>query len=160
MYLINQLIASTRQPFSLEGGERTMYVHFAEDSDIDALLDKLSSANDHRAKLSLHLDQLRGNDLLPVIDIYLNLPDEASPAADNYAGSMGLYGLTESSAITATNDGVGQHRIFDVGDLFCKLRHQPGWSHELFRLTLVPARTLAIDAALTIGRVDLYYTEE
>jgi hypothetical protein len=160
MYKVSILIASTNNSFALKNDSSTIAIDFMNDYDIDPLLLQLHSDGFHSGKLlSLHFENLRGNDLLPVIDIYLNLDEENKPKETNYVGSMALYGLGESSTVSHKHDGYGQDRIFDAGKVFSKVRRQTNWSKKKFNLTLISNHPLPADATLVIGRIALYYNE-
>ena len=158
MYHASQLIASSDINFRLTNESRTIIVDFTSDDNIDFILTQFrSNRPDFRGRLSLHFENMTGDGMLPVIDIYLNLESENEPAEKNYLGSMALYGLSESSAKSSEHDGAGQERIFDAGQVFTKVYNQSDWSDNQFRLTLIPARPIPKDASLTIGRVALYF---
>ena len=160
MYRVSQIIASTKSNFLWKNDSHTIVVGFMDDCNIDSLLKQLSSNGSHSGKnLSLRFENLKGNDLLPVIDIYLNLEQENTPKEKNYVGSMGLYGLAESSIESPGHDGSGQHRIFDVGQVFNSVCTQANWSEKQFKLTLMPYNSLSTDATLAIGRILLYFYE-
>jgi hypothetical protein len=129
-------------------------IGFMNNCDIGSILMQFTSDGPNPGKnLSLHFENLRGNDLLPVIDVYLNLGQGEAPNDKNYAGSMALYGLGENS------DGPGLHEIFDVSGVFLKVRSQSNWSEKQFTLTLIPNSSLPNDAILTIGSITLYFNE-
>lgn len=158
MYYASQLIASSGNNFRLMNESRTILVDFTSDSNIDFILTQFrSNIPDFRGRLSLHFENMTGDGMLPVIDIYLNLERWNEPAEKNYLGSMALYGLSESSVKSSENDGAGQERIFDVGQAFNKIHNQSNWSDDQFELTLIPGRPIPQDASLTIGRVALYF---
>jgi hypothetical protein len=152
-YRISQLLASTDN-LSWKGNVQAITISFVNHNDIDESLSQFRSVGFNSGhSLSLLFENMRGNDLIPVIDIYLNLDKEDKPEEENYVGSMALYGLGESSA----NDGYGQDRVFDVGEIFSKVNKQANWSDSRFKLTLIPDRSSTKDADLTIGRIALYY---
>jgi tyrosinase len=160
MYRISKLIASTNASFSLKNNSQTVAVTFLENWNIETLLLQIDSQSSGSAKnLSLHFENIRGNDLLPVIDVYLNLERENMPEENNYVGSMGLYGLGESSTPSQEHDGAGQERLFDVGAVFARVHSQSNWSNKQFNLTLIPNHSLMADAILTIERITLYFNE-
>lgn len=158
MYHASQLIASSDINFRLMNESRTIIVDFTNDGNIDLILTQFSpNSAGPRGRLSLHFENITGDGMLPVIDIYLNLERENEPAEKNYLGSMALYGLSESSVKSTEHDGEGQERIFDAGPIFIKMHQQSNWSNDQFKLTLIPARPIPNDASLTIGRVALYF---
>ena len=157
-YNVSKLIASTNKASTLNNYSRTVILDFINDYDIDTLLTQ-SGSNELRldSNLSLHFENLMGNDSLPVIDIYLNLENENVPNDDNYAGSMALYGLSESSAESHEHDASGQNRVFDVAKVFKTVCEQSNWSKKQFSVTLIPNRSFSNKTDLTIGRVALYF---
>lgn len=157
-YRLSKLIASTRNAIVLNDDRQTAVVHFLDDIDVDPLLTSLcSNGLSAGSGLSLHFENLRSNDWVPAIDIFLNV--ENTPKDKNYIGSMGLYGLYESSAESGGQDGSGQNRIFDVGPVFTEVCHQLNWSTKKFDLALIPNKPFAPGAILNIGRIALYYFE-
>lgn len=152
-YRSSQLIASAHVDFSLKNDARTITIDFRDDSATKAILQQLHSPDFlSRFNLSLHFENLKGNDVLPVIDVYLNLENEFLPEETNYVGSMALYGIVESSTASAEHDGSGQHRIFNAGQAFVNAYNQSNWSEKQFKLTLIPSDGFVEDA-LVIGRV-------
>ncbi len=159
-YRVSQLIASNNINFRLKNDSRTFVIAFADNFDIDPILMKLRSDSTRSGNnLSLHFENLKGNNFLPVIEVYLNLDRENKPEETNYVGSMALYGLKESSTVSDEHDGSGQDWKFDVGQVFNKVRGQSNWSKKQFKLTLIPYHPLPIEAVLTIGRIELYFNE-
>jgi hypothetical protein len=155
MFRVSQPLASANVNFSLKNDSQTIVVDFMNNYDIDALLWR----NYPGDIFSLHFENLRGNDLLPVIDVYMNLEDERAPEDKNYVGSMALYGLSDSSANSKAPHGPGQHRVFDVGQVFRNVSSQSNWSKKQFSLTLIPYRSLPPNAILTIGLITVYFNE-
>ena len=156
-YRVFELIGSTNSTFTLksESGRHSVTVDFVHGPEADTILRQLCSDGLRSGSgLSLHFEHLRSDDPLPAIDVYLNLENVNTPDEKNYIGSMGLYGIVES-----TVDGTGQDRIFDVGAVFIRVCLQSNWSPEKFSLTLIPSRPLAPETELSIGRIALYYYE-
>ncbi|MBS1664160.1 MAG: hypothetical protein JST68_24155 [Bacteroidetes bacterium] len=81
---------------------------------------------------SLHFEDLKSKDTIPIIDVYLG---------PNYIGSMGLYGLNEDS---------GMNQVFELGPIVI---------NKKLDLVLVPSRPFPPGAVLQIGRIALYYHE-
>lgn len=157
MYHVSQLIASANVNFLLKNDARTIVVDFLDNSFVDALLKQLPSSDFSATyELLLHFENITGNDLLPVIDVYLNPERENAPEEKNFVGSMALYGLGERSTPSKEHDGSGLHVILKAGRPFCEASRHLNWSAKQFRLTLVPASSLPADAILKIGRVALY----
>lgn len=151
-YTHSQMIASADLNYSLKPGIHTIEVVFINKSDVNSVLAQLGSSVFHSTHdLSVHFEHLTGNDLLPVIDVYLNLEDEHFPDEANYIGALALYGLGESSVHAG-----GQNRVFDAETAFRHAIQQPNWSEKQFRLTLIPASPLNKNAVLQIGRITLY----
>jgi hypothetical protein len=161
MYHASYLIASSGSSFSLNNDSGTIGISFMNDCDIDALLMQLRTEGFRSGNgLTLHFEHIRGNALLPVIDIYLNLEQKNKPEKRNYVGAMALYGIGESSEESTEHDGAGQDRVFDVGPVFSRVRNQSNWSKAQFNLTLIYYKSLPAGATLTIGRIALNYYEK
>lgn len=152
-YISSRLIASTEAPFLLKEDQRTVAVGFRDQAAAGLVISATGK------KLSLHLEHMTGNDLLPVLDIYLNLEDEHLPAEEHYMASMALYGLGESSTPSKGHDGQGQDRVFDAEAVFKRISRHASWSEKQFWLTFMPGGPLPADAVLKIGRIALYLNE-
>lgn len=153
------LIAVSAGNHALEQGAAAIPVRFLDGVDADALLKDLRGLNTRKGRgLLLRLEQIRGDDGLPVLDLYLNTDADHPPGKNNYAGSMALYGLGDST--DAANSGMGQHRVFEAGPVFDRVRRLSNWSPEHFTLKLITHHRLPVDADLAIGRVALYYYED
>lgn len=159
-YRSSQLLASTDSGFSLTDHSRALTLYFSGSSELNSLMESFKKADfQSRYDLSLRFENLKGNDSLPIIDVYLNLADEQIPQEDHYVGSMALYGLGESSEETEKHPGSGQDRVFDIGSTFTKVMTRTG-SEKQLKLTLIPERALPAHAVLTIGKVSLYWHEK
>lgn len=149
------LIAKSAGNHALEQGAAAIPVQFLDGVDADALLKDLRGLNTRKGRgLLLRLEQIRGDDGLPVLDLYLNTDAEHPPGINNYAGSMALYGLGDST--DAANSGMGQHRSFEAGALFARLRQQANWSPRHFSLTIIPHEAIHNAIPVRVGRVALY----
>jgi hypothetical protein len=158
----SQLIASSAANLSWSGNSAAIVVRFTEGFHMDALLKGLRVEGSHSGRgLQLRFEQIRGEDGLPVIDIYLNTDPDHQPGKRNYVGAMALYGLGDSTAGEAGGpEGKGQYRLFEAAPVFARVRHQSNWSARQFSITLMPQDELPAGTTLTIGRVALYYYEE
>ena len=156
MYSSSQLIASVEGDFSMRDSSQTIIIDFANDYDAAFLWQQLRLPDFHsKYRLSLHFEHLTGNDLLPIIGVYLNL-DEHSPREQNFIGSLALYRLSESSAAIGSP---GQHRVIDAGPAFKKASEQAGLSEKKFRLTLISHKEFPAGARLRIGCIMLYLSQ-
>ena len=144
-YRVSELLASTHKAFVFEGDRHTISIDFISKPEVASILKRLCSASlPAGSGLSLHLEGLKSLDVLPVIDVFLD---------GNEVGSMGLYGIAESTA-----EGLGQDRVFDVAEAFVAACGRDGWSGRKFDLELVAGRPLA-GKRLEVGRVEVYYYE-
>jgi hypothetical protein len=160
MFRNSQLIASSHKNLSFKNDRHTIVVKFINNFDIASLLIQFNSNKFHsRNNLSLHFENIQGNDSSPVIDVYLNLEQENISKIKNYVGTMSLFGLEESSMNSKDHKGKGQHRIFNIEEVFRKVYHQKNWSDKQFILTLISYKSLPADAKLTIGLVTLYLNQ-
>lgn len=160
MHRSSQLIASAGSSFVFTNESRSIVLHFIKQFDVSEVLRKIRTNIPHPGNsLTLHFENIKGSDVYPVIDIYMNLEKEDSPSAAKYVGSMALFGVKQSSAVSGNKEGAGQHRVWDADEVMKRVSSQPDWSNDHFRLTLIPNGVLRKDSKLLISKIALYYTE-
>lgn len=110
----------------------------------------------------LRFEHISGHGVSPVYDVYLNLPTAAQTSMDtqlenrHFAGSLGFYGLEQSSTPSLEHDGSGMNLVLDVADLLNDLRSRSDWDMQTLHINLRPREPMAADASAQIGRVSLH----
>jgi tyrosinase len=110
----------------------------------------------------LKIENVRGTELTAgSFEVYVNTPPNASPEqlAEHLAGTIGMFGVIESSQRSATHGGDGLTFSFDITDLVRKLEAAGTWDPAKLRVTFVPIPDGAgkvYPGDLKVGRVSLH----
>jgi hypothetical protein len=152
------LIASTTYPIEINSKSTTIVLRFADGVDIDQIVNSINSGTSGNG-LSLIFEKIKGYNIFPNVEVYLNLEKDDVPDEKSYVGSISLYGLKQSSAKSQGQAGSGHDKVFDVSKAFINFQGRPNWSTKVFRVSLVSSRPLPEKANLNIERVVLYYYE-
>lgn len=96
---------------------------------------------------------------VPAYGVYLNLPDDASPAehADRRVGTIASFGITEASE--PAEGGIGVTDVFEITDAVEALREAGSWDEESVWVTIVPMHVTgeAEDGGdVRAGRISIY----
>jgi tyrosinase len=117
------------------------------------------SAGAARRQVSLRLENLTCDRRAPTFDVYLNVPPGGKP--ENYpelhAGSLGMFGLVESSTGSGNHPATGMTFKFDISELFARLSARQDWDPNVLRLSFVPLLWDAPVPQVRVGRVSLYF---
>lgn len=131
----------------------TIQVPFLDAHPIRKSLQKLENSELKSSILSLQLLHIRGEDVFPVIDVYLNVAESYSP--ELYLGSLALFGLRKSSDPNAEQGGIGLHEIMDVTNVFMRAKQENNWSYSSFTLSFVSRSPVAENSFFYIERIKL-----
>ncbi|MCM2451583.1 tyrosinase family protein [Agrobacterium vitis] len=106
----------------------------------------------------LNLENIRAQQDGFVIDVYLNLPDDADHAhrLDLHAGSIGLFGVSYASKADSSHGGKGVTQVLDITTLLSGLIHSGDTAKSGLSVHLVPRIALGDDAKVTVERISLY----
>ena len=109
-------------------------------------------------RVYLLLENIRGTYDATILNVYINLPEEASQGDHRnlLAGSVGLYGLRRASIQHGEEGGLGLTFVLDITPI---LIEQPAakspYSNEI-RVSIVPQRQLPEPADVVVGRVSIF----
>ena len=109
-------------------------------------------------RVYLILENIRGTYDPTILNVYINVPEDASQAdhRNQLAGSVGLYGLRRASIQHGEDGGLGLTFVLDITRI---LIEQPAakspYANEI-RVSIVPQRQLPDPADLVVGRVSIF----
>lgn len=113
-----------------------------------------SSAPD---RLFLNLENVRGTAGSTVLKVYVGLPGSSGAAddPDNFAGTVGLFGLGKASDSSGDHSGEGLTYPVEVSKIIDKLRDKEGFDAGRLDVALVPFRPIPAGTTLSVGRISL-----
>ena len=109
-------------------------------------------------RVYLLLENIRGTYDATILNVYINVPEDASQADHRnlLAGSVGLYGLRRASIQHGEDGGLGLTFVLDITPI---LIEQPAgkspYANEI-RVSIVPNRQLPDPAEVVVGRVSIF----
>lgn len=108
-------------------------------------------------RLYLALDGVRGTAPSPLLQVYVNLPDGADPAAhpELRAGSLRLFGLEDASDPDGGDGGNGLGYRLDITELAARLEAAGGFDPDHLRVTLVPGEGIDDGSPVTVDRISV-----
>ena len=106
----------------------------------------------------LQVENVTGEKRAPPFEVYLNLPAGAVPDQhpELRAGSLGLFGLVESSLPAAGHGGNGMSFTLDVTAMFGRLTAMKDWDSGNLRVSFVATEWDAPVPKVRVGRVSVY----
>jgi tyrosinase len=106
----------------------------------------------------LQVENVTGARRAPPFEVYLNVPAGDAPEQhpELRAGSLGLFGLVESSDPDAGHGGNGMSFTLDVTVLFGRLTARTDWDSRNLRVSFVATEWDAPVPKVRVGRVSLY----
>lgn len=104
----------------------------------------------------LHFENITGQGVPPIHDVYLNTTNDDQNKEAHYAGSISFFGVEEASTPSAHQSGSGQHYALDVSELMNQLRGLSGWNEDQLDIRIEPSEPMDSDTSVTIGRISLY----
>ena len=117
-----------------------------------------TSGGTSRDRVYLLLENIRGTYDATILNVYINVPEDASQADHRnlLAGSVGLYGLRRASIQHGEDGGLGLTFVLDITPI---LIEQPAgkstYANEI-RVSIVPNRQLPDPAEVVVGRVSIF----
>jgi tyrosinase len=117
-----------------------------------------TSGGTSRDRVYLLLENIRGTYDATILNVYINVPEDASQAdhRNQLAGSVGLYGLRRASIQHGEDGGLGLTFVMDITPI---LIEQPAgkspYANEI-RVSIVPNRQLPDPAEVVVGRVSIF----
>jgi tyrosinase len=106
-------------------------------------------------RIYLTLEAVRGDLPSPVLDVYVNLPNGATPGAhpERLAGSITLFGLKVASNPAGPHAGNGLGFTLDITDLIQRLSDAGEFAVNAIQVTLVPRQQITEAKPVTIQSV-------
>jgi tyrosinase len=116
-----------------------------------------TAAASSRSRVYLLLENIRGTNDASVLNVYINLPEDARPGEyrDLMAGAVGLYGLRRASIQRGQDGGSGLTFVLDVTTILGKLVASKSLEADVIRVSIVPNRQLGDSADIVVGRVSI-----
>jgi tyrosinase len=111
-----------------------------------------------RDRVYLILENIRGTRDATVLNVYVNLPEAASPGDHRnlLAGSVGLYGLRRASIRLGEDGGLGLTSVLDITRILIEPTAAKSTSANEIRVSIVPNRQLPNAAGIVVGRVSIF----
>lgn len=109
-------------------------------------------------RVFLNLEDVRGTREGMLLDVYLNLPRDADPAAhpESCVGTVSLFGLVQASRPESAHGGNGLHLKLEITPYVDALGLHPGSALQNLLVRLVPSVPLEEGDEISIGRISLY----
>lgn len=152
-----EIVAATDSTLKLSS--RPTVIELELDS---SLSDKISGLRtltegfDEATSSYLHFENVKGEGVPPIQDVYLSLPDHDGKKKSYYAGALSFFGIEEASTSNAHHSGSGQRYTLNVSKIINKLRDSSDWNATKLKVSLEPIRKMDKDASVSIGRISLY----
>ncbi len=155
-YTSSELIAAANPNALVIYPSTVISIPFLQNSTVKTRLSEFKRTDwSSEQRVFVHFEELCGKGSFPIVDVHLNIGRSPESSDQNYVGSLGLYGLQESSTPSLERKGEGMSAVLDVSSVMQRLTRVSGFSDEIF-LTLTPTRELKSDEQLTVGRVAVF----
>ncbi|WP_084356541.1 tyrosinase family protein [Mycolicibacterium wolinskyi] len=91
-------------------------------------------------RLLLRLEGITGTIAAPAYDVYIDVPEGASPPdfPERRAGTLTTFGVPEASRGTDEHDGTGLNAVFDISSVRDALADAGQWDPANLRVSFVP----------------------
>ncbi|HZQ34699.1 MAG TPA: tyrosinase family protein, partial [Dehalococcoidia bacterium] len=109
-------------------------------------------------RVFLNLENIRGLNDATVFYVYVNLPDDADPAAhpDHLAGVVSLFGVRKASRVDDAHAGNGINEALEITEVIDRLHLNDALDLDHLRVRFVPRTTIRPQDRISIGRVRVY----
>jgi tyrosinase len=117
-----------------------------------------TSGDTVRNRVYLILENIRGTHDATVLNVYVNLPEAASPGDHRklLAGSVALYGLRRASVQPREDGGLGLTSVLDITRMLIEPPAARSTPANEIRVSIVPARQLPDAAGIVVGQVSIF----
>jgi tyrosinase len=153
-----ELLGTNSNQLAIKGSGAHTIVSFTADGrrKLAASLTNTAEANS-RGRIYLMLENIRGTNDASVLNIYINLPEDARPGEhrDLMAGAVGLYGLRRASIRTGQNGGSGLTFVLDITSILGELLATKSLDLDAIRVSIVPHRQLQDSGGIEVARVSI-----
>lgn len=160
-----ELIGANDEKMSVQGKSiHTTHVHLAKEMlnktnvSFDAALGGEGEVPepDH---IYLNIENIRAKKDGHIIDVYVNLPEEANPAQypELYAGAIAFFGIASASEPDNFHGGSGRTELFDITPIVDDLHLTQGIANlSDLKVSLVPRNEIGAEANITVDRISVY----
>lgn len=156
----SELLAGVNPNVSIAYPSIDIRVPFLQNSQVRSLLTALKvdgqSAN---PSIYLHFENVRGKGNFPIVEVYLDTVDANKLTDENHVGSLGFYGLQESSTPSLTHNGTGMHLTLKISEPFARLMSRSDLPLSELKISLIPTRKIDRGEELIVGRITIIYQQ-
>jgi tyrosinase len=160
---VPEMVGATSAPIILEGMEVSTRIPASPPRGPA----RESAELGRESRVYLNVENITGEGDPTSYLVYVNLPEETSPAEhpELLAGMLPMFGVKEASRSDDRHSGNGLQYALEVSDIVERLKSDGSWDPSDIRLTFVPklrgpqpesAREVASANPIRIGRVSLY----
>ena len=109
-------------------------------------------------RVYLNLENVRGTRDATALSVFVNLPQGEKPAdhPELMAGSVGLFGLRQTSLTDGKHAGEGMNFVLDITKIVDALHLNHTLDVDSLQVTLVPHQAVPDQANITVGRINIY----
>jgi tyrosinase len=109
-------------------------------------------------RVFLNLENVRSESDAHVLQVYVNLPEGASPAdhPERLAGSVGLFGASQASDPDQAHGGAGLNFVMEITHVVNALHLEGELDTGALDVRIVPLNELPEEVPVTVGRVSLF----
>jgi tyrosinase len=109
-------------------------------------------------RVFLNLENVRGLADSTAFNVYVGLPDGATPAdhPERLAGSIALFGVRKASLADEEHAGQGLTFVLDITNIVDELHLNNALDVDTLAVQIVPVKPVAEDAQVSIGRVSIF----
>jgi len=113
-------------------------------------------------RLYLALEGIKAAKSASVIDVYVNLPEDAKPEDHPalMAGTVALFGVRQASEPDGTHGGAGVTEVLDITRLYAGLNQLGQVEPDKLSVHLVPRGGLSEEAGVTVDQISVYRQEQ
>ena len=131
-------------------------------SKITASLDSVAALTTAPAvepdRVFLKLENVRGDLGVGVLNVYINLPENAKPGdhPELLAGSAGLFGIRKASETDDQHGGHGLSFVFEITKIVDQLHLAHNFDVDALHVRVIPDNPIDDNSSITIGRISIY----
>jgi tyrosinase len=116
-----------------------------------------TGAASSRSRFYLMLENIRGTNDASVLNVYINLPEDAHPDEhrDLMADAVGLYGLRRASIRSGQNGGSGLTFMLDITPILGEFLATKSLDPDVIRVSIFPERQLPDSSGIVVARVSI-----
>lgn len=156
-----ELIGANDSAVALAGPDTTTAVRIDRDGSHKLLNSyrRERSAGEAREpdRVFLNLEGVRGHNDAAIFKVYVNLPDNADPAAhpENYAGAFSLFGVDQASRSDSPHGGNGLTQVLEITQVIDDL-HLAGGELSNMIVRFVTDSDVQPQDEISVARVSVY----